>query len=128
MQLYVYKWLPTADVKRAACPYWLGNNSLYVWAFLSQLLIGRSPRWEQISPFMGVVMPREEVSKEDKHKGKSSDRHLIFTTDKQKAGEGFLQAGGWDFHVCSSLFPSFWALLTATEMITGCLWRQKCIK
>ncbi len=51
---------------------------------------------------MGDVTPREEVSEEDKHKDKSSGRHLIFTTDKQTAGEGFLWA---DFLFFSSLFP-----------------------
>lgn len=85
---------------------------------------GRSPRWEQISLFMGDVTPREEVSEEDKHKDKSSGPRLIFSTDTQTAGEGFLWAADGDLLLFSSLFPSFWSLLAATEMIVGRLWRE----
>lgn len=62
------------------------------------------PPLGQISLFMGDVTPRKEVSEEGKHKDKSSGRRLIFITDKQPAGEGFLQAAGSHFLCCSSLF------------------------
>lgn len=58
----------------------------------SQPFTGRSPRWEQISLFMGDVTPKEEVSEQDKHKDKSPSRYLIFIRDEQPAGEGFLSA------------------------------------
>lgn len=70
----------------------------FFFSFLSSSL-GGAPRWEEISLFMGDVTPREEVSEEDKHKDKSSGRHLIFNTDEQTAGEGFLWARD------SPLFP-----------------------
>ena len=91
--------------------------------FLLSSSAGRRPRWEQISLFMGDVTPREEVSEEDKHKDKSSGPRLIFSTDTQTAGEGFLWAADGDLLFFSSLFPSFWSLLAATEMIVG-LWRE----
>lgn len=103
-----------------------GDKKLGRLSVFSQLLVGRSPRWEQISLFMGDATPREEVSEEDKRKDKSSGRHLIFTTDKQTAGEGFLWAGDGDFLFFSSLFPPpFWSLLAATEMIVGRQQRQQ---
>lgn len=67
---------------------WLSRPSVF--SLFPHLFTRRSPRWEQISLFVGDVTPREEVSEEDKHKDKSPGRHLIFNTDEQTAGEGFL--------------------------------------
>lgn len=77
----------TADWSVLTPGQWLVCLSVF-----SQLFIVEASRWEQISLFTGDVTPREEVSEEDKHKDKSSGRHLIFTADKQTAGEGFLWA------------------------------------
>jgi len=82
------------------------------------------PRWEQIILFMGDVTPREEVSEEDKHKDKSSGRHLIFTTDEQTAGEGFLWAGDGDL----PFLPLFVSLTSRSLLVAGRLWRQKGFK